>query len=296
MKLPLLDEFLTSVLVEKSGSKHTQKSYAHDLTLFSAFLGHMAVSDVTRFPQSQFLTFCTNKGLGRRSQARVISTLRSYFKYLQRQGKIKDLPELEIIQHTRALPETLTSEEIQLLLKACVSCEKNEYRAMRNKLVLTLLYATGCRVSELCEANLNDVHLDTRQMHITGKGSKERIVPLVTQAAEVLGEYLTMRMHLADPIEKSLIVNDRGHRPSRIDIFRWLQKWSYAAGFKKNVSPHKLRHACATQLLKEGVDLRSIQTLLGHASIATTEIYTKIENSDLVETVNKFHPLSEPKN
>jgi integrase/recombinase XerD len=295
MLLPLLDEFLTSVLVEKSGSKHTQKSYAHDLSLFSSFMDGQSTADVTKFSQSRFQTYCTDKGLGRRSQARLISTLRSYFKFLQRQGKIKDVPPLEIIQHTRALPETLNAEEIQLLLTACQASEKNEYRSTRNKLVLTLLYATGCRVSELCEANLNDVHLDTRQMHITGKGSKERIVPLVTQAAEVLNEYLAIRLNMAEPIEKSLIVNDRGHRPSRIDIFRWLQKWSYSAGFKKNVSPHKLRHACATQLLREGVDLRSIQTLLGHASIATTEIYTKVENSDLVDAVNKFHPLSESK-
>jgi integrase/recombinase XerD len=159
--------------------------------------------------------------------------------------------------------------------------------------VLTLLYATGCRVSELCEANLADVQLDTRIMKITGKGSKERLVPLVTSAVTALNEYLEKRLNLADATERSLIVNDRGHRPSRIDLFRWLKRWSLAAGFKKNVSPHKLRHACATQLLKEGVDLRSIQTLLGHASIATTEIYTKVENSDLTETVKKHHPLSE---
>jgi integrase/recombinase XerD len=129
-------------------------------------------------------------------------------------------------------------------------------------------------------------------MKITGKGSKERMVPLVTEAAEALSEYLKVRMQLTQVSERALIVNDRGHRPSRIDIFRWLKRWSQLAGFKRNVSPHKLRHACATQLLKEGVDLRSIQTLLGHASIATTEVYTKVENSDLSETVRKFHPLS----
>jgi integrase/recombinase XerD len=247
----------------------------------------------TNFPQTRFHTYCNSKGLGRRSQARVISTLRSYFKYLQRQGRIKNIPKLEIIQHTRALPETLTDEEIQSLLKACQSDEKNSYRAARNKAVLSLLYGTGCRVSELCAMDMADLQLDLRVLKISGKGSKQRMVPLVTKVTDTLNEYLQFRMHLAHPTEKSLIVNDRGNRPSRIDIFRWLKRWSQDAGFKKNISPHKLRHTCATQLLREGVDLRAIQTLLGHASIATTEIYTKIENSDLEDAVRKHHPLSE---
>ncbi len=292
MGLPHLDDFLTSILVERSGSTHTQKSYARDLALFSDFLKGQS-GDITRFSQSNFHGYCNSKDLGRRSQARVISTLRSYFRYLVRHGHIKEMPVLEIIQHTRTLPETLSDEQIQLLLKCASTDEKSEPLAIRNKVVLTLLYATGCRVSELCDANISDIHLDTRLLKITGKGSKERMVPLVTQAAEALAEYLRIRMSLTEISERSLIVNDRGHRPSRIDIFRWLKRWSLLAGFKRNVSPHKLRHACATQLLKEGVDLRSIQTLLGHASIATTEVYTKVENSDLTESVKKYHPLSD---
>ena len=291
MGLPLLDEFLTSILVERSGSKHTQKSYARDLDLFSLFLKDQT-GDITKFSQSRFHSFCNHRDLGRRSQARVISTLRSYFRYLLKQGLVKEIPVLEIIQHTRTLPETLSQEQINLLLKVASTDEKNENLAVRNKVVLTLLYATGCRVSELCESNISDIQLDLRIMKITGKGSKERLVPLVTEATESISEYLKIRMQLTQVSERALIVNDRGHRPSRIDIFRWLKRWSQLAGFKKNVSPHKLRHACATQLLKEGVDLRSIQTLLGHASIATTEVYTKIENSDLTETLKKYHPLS----
>jgi len=292
MGLPHLDDFLTSILVERSGSTHTQKSYARDLSLFSEFLKGQS-GEITKFSQSHFHSFCNSRELGRRSQARVISTLRSYFRYLVRQGFIKEVPVLEIIQHTRTLPETLSDEQIQILLQCAITDEKTEALALRNKVVLTLLYATGCRVSELCDANISDLHLDTRTMKITGKGAKERMVPLVTEAAEALGEYLKIRMSLTEVSERSLIVNDRGHRPSRIDIFRWLKRWSQLAGFKRNVSPHKLRHACATHLLKEGVDLRSIQTLLGHASIATTEVYTKVENSDLSASVKKYHPLSD---
>jgi integrase/recombinase XerD len=294
MELPHLSDFLTSVLVEKSGSKNTQASYARDLDLFGEFIAETH-SRVDGFSQTKLQAFCTKRGLGRRSQARVISTLRSYFRYLQRQGLLKELPKLEITEHTRALPETLSEEQIQSLMKAAVN-EKDEYRQLRNRAVMTLLYATGCRVSELCALDLADVQLDLRVMRISGKGAKQRVVPLVTEAIEALNGYLNIRLNMVEPTEKSLISNDRGNRPSRIDIFRWLKKWSLDAGFKKNVSPHKLRHACATQLLREGVDLRSIQTLLGHASIATTEIYTKVENTDLKETIDKHHPLSDPSN
>lgn len=291
MELPFLDEFLTSVLVEGSGSKHTQKSYARDLTLFRDFLGS-SNSNMQNFSQVKLTGYCNKQGLSRRSQARVVSALRSYFRYLVRLGRIKEIPKLEIVQHTRNLPETLSDEEIQRLLAACVAKEEADNRKFRNKAVMTLLYGTGCRVSELCDLDLSDLQLDLRIIRITGKGSKERIVPLVKEVVDALNEYLKVRVYLAQPIEASLIVNDRGNRPSRIDIFRWLKRWSLDAGFSRNVSPHKLRHACATQLLKEGVDLRSIQTLLGHASIATTEIYTKIENTDLEEAVRKYHPLS----
>ena len=292
MELPRLNEFLTSVLVEKSGSKHTQKSYQRDLALFLDFLVAQSFR-VTHFSQVKLHQYCTTLGLGKRSQARIVSTLRSYFKFLQRHGDIKDVPTLEIIEHTRTLPETLSDDQIQLLLKACQATEENPYLVLRNQAALTLLYATGCRVTELCTVNLADVQLDLRLMRISGKGSKQRVVPLVTEAAEILNQYLEVRVHLSHPLEKSLIVNDRGNRPSRIDIFRWLKRWSQTAGFSKNVSPHKLRHACATHLLRAGVDLRSIQTLLGHASIATTEIYTKIENSDLEKVVRENHPLSD---
>lgn len=291
MQLPKLQEFLNSVLSEKSGSVHTQKSYAHDLKIFEDFLV-TSKGSAERFSQTQLHRYCNQKKLGRRTQARIISSLRSYFRYLQRQGLIKDVPKLEMIQHTRKLPEVISNEDIKKLMSACQQAEKSEYRAIRNKALLTLMYATGCRVTEICDADLSHLQIDLRILKITGKGSKQRIVPLVTEAIDALNAYLHIRLNIADPTEKALIVNDRGNRPSRIDIFRWLKRWSQLAGFTKNVSPHKLRHACATHLLKEGVDLRSIQTLLGHASIATTEIYTKVENTDLVETIKKHHPLS----
>lgn len=291
MELPYLPEFLTSVLVEKSGSKHTQNSYARDLKLFGEFL-KKSNSRIESFPQNKLNSFCNTRKLSKRSQARVVSTLRSYYRYLQRQGYIRELPHLEITEHARPLPESLTADEMDRLLKACQETEGNEDRALRNDTVLTVMFATGCRVSELCDLDISDVQMDTRLMKIKGKGAKERMVPLVTSAAEKLEKYLERRVHLAQPSEKSLFVNDRGNRPSRIDIFRWLKKWSQSAGFEKNISPHKLRHTCATHLLREGVDLRTIQTLLGHSSISTTEIYTKVENRDMTEAVLKHHPLS----
>lgn len=290
MQLPFLNEFLGSVFVEGSGSKHTQKSYARDLSVFSDFLSS-SKGQLTKFQQNHLGSYCTKLGLSRRSQARIISALRSYFRYLQRQGHIKEIPKLEIVQHTRSLPQVVSDDEIQQLLLACDTSEDDEKLKLRNKAVLSLLYATGCRVSELCTLNLSDLQMDLRILKVTGKGSKQRMVPLVTKAIESLNAYLKVRLDLSDPTERALIVNDRGHRPSRVDVFRWLKKWSKFAGFSKNVSPHMLRHACATHLLRGGVDLRTIQSLLGHANIATTEIYTKIENPDLHEAISNFHPL-----
>lgn len=289
--LPYIDEFLTSVLVERSGSIHTQKSYARDLKLFSEFL-KASNSRIENFPQNKLMTFCNQKDLSKRSQARVVSALRSYYRFLQRQGLIREMPKLEITEHARPLPEALSNEEVDSLIRVAKESEDNDHRALRNLVVLGILFGTGCRVSELCSINVSDLQLDLRTIKIKGKGGKERLVPMVSKLAQQITDYLKVRIHLTSPIEKSLIVNDRGNRPSRIDIFRWLKKWSTAAGFKKNISPHKLRHTCATQLLREGVDLRSIQALLGHSNIATTEIYTRVDNRDLADTVRNHHPLS----
>jgi integrase/recombinase XerD len=189
------------------------------------------------------------------------------------------------------LPKTLTVDEFERLLAACQV--DDPYRTKRNQLTLMLLFGLGCRVSELTALNTEDYNETDRWLKILGKGNKERLVPLTEQLAILLGEYLRdVRPSLIKESSGTLLVNDRGHRPSRVDIWRWLAAWSIRAGFEEPVGPHRFRHGCATALLESGADLRSIQMLLGHSSIQTTQIYTNVTTQNLVKAVEEHHPLS----
>jgi len=159
-----------------------------------------------------------------------------------------------------------------------------------------LLFGLGCRVSELIGLNLEDYSQTEKWLKILGKGGKERLVPLTQQLSDGLNEYIrSMREPLLKERSSTLLVNDRGNRPSRVDIWRWLAAWSAKAGFDEPVGPHRFRHGCATALLESGADLRSIQMLLGHSSIQTTQIYTNVTTQNLVKTVDEHHPLSRVK-
>lgn len=289
--LPRVEEFIANLLMERSGSVHTQNSYLHDLNLFSDFLKETN-RNVDDFAVEGFLRFCTTRGVGRRSQARALSAIRGYLKYLVQIGEIKVAPHIQLPKYTRPLPKVPNGEAIEKLYKACEEDDPN--RTLRNKLVLTLLYGTGCRVSELCALDLVDVYLDQAVIELKGKGAKNRRVPLTQNVLTILRDYLdNARPALAAATEgMALIINDRKHRPSRVDIFRWLKKWSQTAELAEIVTPHQLRHACATHLLEGGADLRAIQTLLGHSNISTTQVYTHVEGSALRRMVQEHHPLA----
>jgi integrase/recombinase XerD len=150
-------------------------------------------------------------------------------------------------------------------------------------------------VSELIQLNLTDYHETQGWLSVIGKGGKERMVPLTEVLRQELKVYLEqVRPHLSKESLKSILINDRGNRPSRVDIWRWLAAWSTKAGFEQTVNPHKFRHGCATALLESGADLRSIQLLLGHASLQTTQIYTSVTSRTMRETIDAHHPLSHP--
>jgi integrase/recombinase XerD len=192
------------------------------------------------------------------------------------------------------LPKPLSLEEFERLLGACKT--EDSAKTTRNQLTLMMLFGLGCRVSELISLNLEDYSETDRWLKILGKGNKERLVPLTSQLVEVLGYYLrNVRSSMIKEKSSTLLVNDRGHRPSRVDIWRWLALWSTRAGFDEPVGPHRFRHGCATALLESGADLRSIQILLGHSSIQTTQIYTNVTTQNLVKTVDEHHPLSQLK-
>ena len=288
MALKLWVEFFDELQNVRGRSLNTVMAYRRDLELFSDFRDQH--SELSRFYE-----FMKKRGLNPRSQARVISSVRTYFRFLEAHGeKAEELRELRQPRIKAKLPKALTNDDFRKLYEACLV--ENTYRAARNQLTLLLLFGLGCRVSELVQLNLQDFNEIENWLVVTGKGNKQRLLPLTTRLVEDVKSYLLrVRPQLLKDMTPSLLVNDRGHRPSRVDIWRWLAAWSKKAGFDEPVGPHQFRHGCATSLLENGADLRTIQALLGHASIQTTQIYTAVSGHKLRSEIDEHHPLSNSK-
>ncbi len=285
MSLDLWVEFFEDLQHVRGRSRNTVLAYRRDLELFAKFLE-------THKDISEFYGFLQQNNLSTRSQARVISSLRTYFKFCESRGQ--KVPDLKTITPPRVqvgLPQILTAEDFDKLYNACQV--EDPRRTKRNQITLLLLFGVGCRVSELIGLDLKDFNETEGWVSLVGKAGKQRLVPLAEKLVLELRDYIqNVRPHLADSSIQSILVNDKGHRPSRVDIWRWLAAWSARAGFEKPISPHKFRHGCATALLDAGADLRSIQMLLGHSSIQSTQIYTNVANKNMTEAVQEHHPLS----
>lgn len=283
--MPLWVEFFEDLQHVRGRSLNTIMAYRRDLELYRDF-------GKTGNSIPAFYEYMKNHNLSTRSQARVISSLRTYFKFCQNRGfSAGELRELRPPKVKAALPKGLSFEDFNLLLKAAEVAGGE--RGERNRITLYLLFGLGCRVSELIALNLEDLNETDQWIKILGKGNKERLVPLTETLCLELRKYLTeARPSLVREATNSILINDRGHRPSRVDIWRWLAAWSAKAGFAEPVSPHQFRHGCATALLESGADLRSIQMLLGHSSIQTTQIYTSVTTHTISEGVDQHHPLS----
>lgn len=288
MGLPLWTEFFDDLENVRGRSRNTVLAYRRDLELYSDFHD-------TQNPISAFYGFMKERGLSERSQARVISSLRTYFKFCEE--KKVPAPELRELRPPRIkakLPKILTEEEFKKLFESCEMQDIN--RTLRNRITLMLLFGLGCRVSELIALNLEDLSETQSCLTVTGKGQKQRLVPISQGLLDDLKTYIReSRSELVKDATHSIIINDRGHRPSRVDIWRWLSAWSAKAGFAEPVSPHQFRHGCATALLESGADLRSIQMLLGHSSLQTTQIYTAVSTNKKSKTIEEHHPLSKMK-
>ena len=285
MALKLWVEFFEDLQHVRGRSQNTVMAYRRDLELYEEFLG-------TKRELGRFYEFMKDKKLSPRSQARVISSLRTYLRYMESQGeKAPELRELRPPRVKPGLPKPISMEEFQMLLEACKV--EDIHRTARNQLTLLLLFGLGCRVSELVGLNLHDFNVTDGWLKVLGKGGKERLVPL---SENLLGELKTyirdVRPHLVKDDTPSILINDRGHRPSRVDVWRWLAAWSARAGFEEPIGPHQFRHGCATALLEGGADLRTIQVLLGHSSLQTTQIYTSVTTHKMKDEVDKNHPLS----
>lgn len=283
--LPLWVEFFEDLEHVRGRSLNTVMAYRRDLELWLTY--RQKNSSIM-----QFYDFMKKQGLSPRSQARVISSLRTYYKFLEANDlEAPELRELKTPKLKTALPKALSSEDFFKLLNA--SQVEQAEKTSRNQLVLLFLYGLGCRVSELVGLNLHDYSASGKWVKILGKGNKERIVPLTDTLSQHLDQYLKMaRPELVHEASPSILINDRGHRPSRVDIWRWLAQWSKVAGFPEPVNPHRFRHGCATVLLENGADLRSIQMILGHSSLQTTQIYTQVSTGKMKQTIDEHHPLS----
>ncbi|MDB2425951.1 tyrosine-type recombinase/integrase [bacterium] len=289
MALDYWVEFFEDLQYVRGRSKNTVMAYRRDLDVFSEFLEKE--KDV-----NLIYDFLNKKKLSLRSQARIISSIRTYYRYCMTKGmKVPELTALRPPKIKPKLPDVINVEDFEKLVES--SKVEDEHKTNRNHLTLFLLFGLGCRVTELIGLNLTDFNPTDSWLSVMGKGGKQRLLPLTEKLNERIVDYIKndRELLLKDQKSKSILINDRGKCPSRIDIWRWLDAWSKKSGFDKTVSPHQFRHGCATVLLEGGADLRSIQMLLGHSSIQSTQIYTSVTTDTIQKEVEKHHPLSKLK-
>jgi integrase/recombinase XerD len=287
--------------IERSLSANSIEAYIRDVEKLRDFV---EITQLNLLPEQlkgkhlqDFILFLHQFGLESSSQARLMSGLRSFYKYLLVIDRISDDPTelLDAPRLSRKLPAVLTYAEIQLLFQ---SIDLSVPQATRNRAMLEVLYASGLRVSELVDLRLTNLFLDIGFLKIIGKGNKERIVPIGDEAIKHLNFYLqTERVHIkADSANENFVfLNRRGKKLTRVMVFLIIKELVEKAGIQKVVSPHTFRHSFATHLLEGGADLRAIQDMLGHESITTTEIYTHLDVEYLKETIMTFHPRNKKK-
>jgi integrase/recombinase XerD len=290
----LVEQFLHHLTMERSLSPNTIASYKLDLKSFTQHLRARkvaSVNDVTRDLIVDYLLASREKGISARSLARHLACLRTFFRFLRREKFVsKDVTELvDSPRLWELLPKTLTYREIEDLLAAPVT---RTTLGLRDRAILEFFYATGLRVSEVCRARLEEINFDAGVLRTVGKGNKERIVPIGKKSAEFIRHYLdAARPKLVKSKTSShVFLTTRGDAFSRKTLWVLIKKYCRAAGIRKNVTPHSLRHSFATHLLDNGADLRVVQELLGHANVGTTQIYTKVDHARLKAVHHQFHP------
>jgi integrase/recombinase XerD len=291
---PAIDAFLAMAAVEKGLGQNTVEAYARDLAKLSEFLVRREVSQwgkVDSLTVRAFVRSLRAAGLSPRSVARHVVAVRQLFRFLQTEGVLEDnpLPEVFLGPGPRKLPQTLSATDVEKLLAAPDSADP---LGARDRAMLEILYATGLRVSELVRLETGQLNFHGNYLTVKGKGAKVRAVPFGRWARESLTEFIGhgRRRLLKGRDSPYLFVNRSGKPLSRQGFWKLIRRYARAAGVDKRVTPHTLRHSFATHLLERGADLRSVQSMLGHADIATTQIYTHVDGARLKRIHREHHP------
>lgn len=290
----IVDDYITYMSFERGMSGNTLSAYRADVLKFLSYLADSAVKprEATLDTLREFAAALHDLGVSPRSQGRILSGVRSFCRYLKTEGYIDTDPSmlLESPQFDSKLPEVLSVAEIDAMIG---SIDMSTPEGRRNRAIMETLYGCGLRVSELTSLEISRVFLDEQYLIVTGKGNKQRVVPMSPVACSEIEAYMADDRPLLDikPGEENILfLNRRGRRLTRVMIFYIVKKLAEAAGIKREISPHTLRHSFATHLLEGGANLRAIQEMLGHESIATTEIYLHVDRSRLRDQILRFHP------
>jgi integrase/recombinase XerD len=286
-----IDAYLDHLRVERALAKNTLESYARDLNQFAARLGDaVGPEEVTEGDVAAMLAANARRGIGARSSARQLSSLRGFFKFLLRERIVKVDPTalLDNPRIGRRLPRALSFDDVVAILRRP---NAKTDRGLRDAAMLHLLYACGVRVSELCGLKLPDVDRERGVVSVLGKGGKRRLVPISESALELVETYAGgARKRRAKPTQTTLFLSPSGRTLTRQAVWKIIKAYARAAGVRAPVSPHKMRHSFATHLLQGGADLRAVQAMLGHADLGTTEIYTSVAKDHVRAAHARSHP------
>ena len=284
-----IDAFLNFIQFEKGLADNTLKAYKSDLEIFDKFLQKHEISAPDEDSLLDFIFELKNSKHAALSIARSLVVVKNFYKYLVRTDRMKKSPfeDMDSFKTNKKIPEVLTSEDISRLLSAPDMSKKE---GIRDKAIIELLYSAGLRVSELAGLELTDINLDEKVLRCFGKGSKERMVPIGDYVVETLSGYIDIRKTFLKDFSPYLFVTRLGTRFTRVGIWKVVKNHAKKAGIEKDVYPHIFRHSFATHLLAGGADLRSVQEMLGHADISTTQIYTHVDKTRLKKIHKQFHP------
>ncbi len=289
-------DFLTMLRVERNVSIHTIDAYKRDINQYLMYLGDLDIknlSDVKSTHIRDYIRILSDGGMAPASISRIISSIRTYYRFLSSENILDENPVLLINNPKlpKKLPDVLSEKEISLIINAI---QESSQFYQRDKAIIELLYSCGIRVTELCNLEMSNLFIDEDLIRVMGKGNKERLLPLGIRSKKYLDDYIkhSRNSHIKKSGSSFVFVSRNGNQLTRAMINIILNKWTQASGLKKSVSPHKLRHSFATHLLEGGADLRFVQALLGHSDISTTQIYTHIDKHYLKEVYKIHHPRS----